>query len=49
MRTVAEMRDSIDGYDGRGDTGRKQKRCGTIKMAKWVERTVMDWVNINRE
>ena len=43
------MRDNRDGYGGRGDAGRKQKRCGTEEMAKWVSRAVTDWVNINRE
>ena len=43
------MRGNRDGYDGGGDVGRQQKRCGTTEMEKWVKRTVTDWANIDRE
>ena len=46
---VAKMQNNIDGYDGEGYAGRKQKICGTTEMAKWVERTVTDWVIIDRK
>ena len=46
---VEEMRENRYGYDGVGDVGRQQKRCGTTDMEKWVGRKVMDWANIDRE
>ena len=46
---MAEMRDNIYGYGGGGYVGRQQKRCGRTEMAKWVERTVTDWENIDRK
>ena len=39
---AAEMRDNRDGYNGEGDAGQQQKRCGTTEMAKRVGRTVTD-------
>ena len=47
--TVAEMRDNNDGYGVRGYPGRKQKRCGTTEMKKWVGIKATDWGNIDRE
>ena len=46
---AAEMRDNRDGYNGEGDAGQQQKRCGTTEMAKRVGRTVTDMENIGRE
>ena len=46
---VTDMQENRDGYGGGGYVGRKQMRCGTTEMAKWVGRTVVDWENINRE
>ena len=46
---MAEIWDNRDGYGGRGDVGRQQKRYGTTKMAKWVGRTATEWANIDRE
>ena len=43
------MRDNMDLYDGGGDAGRQQERCGKTEMAKWVGRMVTDWANIDRE
>ena len=46
---MVDMKDNRDGYGGGGDVGRKQMRCGTTDMAKWVVRTETYWANINRE
>ena len=43
------MRDNIYGYDSGGYAIWQQNICGTTEMAKCVERTVMDWANIDRE
>ena len=46
---MAEMRDNRYGYDVGGDAGWKDKICGMTDMAKWIERIVTEWANINRE
>ena len=46
---MVEMKDSRYGYGGGGDVGRKQMRCGTTDMEKWVVRTDMDFSNIDRD
>ena len=46
---VAEMWCNRDGYGGVGDAVWQQNRCGTMEMAKWVGRKVVDWENIDRE
>ena len=42
------FRETRDGYNGRGDVGRQQKKCGTTEMVKCVGRTATEWANINR-
>ena len=46
---VEEMSDNIYEYDGGGDVGWQQNRCGMAEIKKWVGRTVTEWANIDRE
>ena len=45
---MAEIQDNRYGYDGGGDVGWQQKRCGTTEMEKWVGRMVTERANIDR-
>ena len=43
------MQDNKDKYGAGGDVGRRQMRCGTTEMAKWVVRAETDWAILTRK